>query len=70
MAPKASSLSGVVAGCVKEAVEFADIGGAESVIVVYDDIESDGGEGGGQGVGSWETHFCSWKFKCLQSMRF
>lgn len=59
---------GVVAGCVKEAVEFADIGGAESVIVVYDDVESDGGEGeereeGGQGVSSWETHFCSWKIE-------
>ena len=29
----------------KEAVEFADIGRAKTVVVVYDDVEGDGGDG-------------------------
>ncbi len=52
---------GVVAGSIEEAVEFANVGGGESIVVVYDDVESDGGEGedgeeGGQGVDGWKTH--------------
>ena len=52
---------GIVTGGVKEAVEFANVGGAETVVVVYDDVEGDGAEGEegkerDQGVGCWETH--------------
>lgn len=53
---------GVMPGGIEEAVEFADVGGAESIVIVHDDVEGDGCEGeegkeGGQGVGGWETHF-------------
>ena len=52
---------GVVAGSVEKAVKFADIGGPKTVVIVYDDVESDSGEGedgkdGDQDVGDWETH--------------
>ncbi len=53
---------GVVAGGIEETVEFANVGGAETVVIVYDDVKGDGGEGkdgeeGSQGEGGWETHF-------------
>ena len=49
-------------GSVEEAIEFANVGGTETIVVVYDDVEGDGAEGEkgkekGQGVGYWETHF-------------
>lgn len=52
---------GVVAGDIEKAVKFANIGGAKTIIVVYDDVKGDGSEGKegkerGQGVGGWETH--------------
>ena len=52
---------GIVTGGVEEAVEFANVGGTETVVVVYDDVEGDGAEGEegkerGQSVGCWETH--------------
>ena len=52
---------GIVTGRVEEAVEFANVGGAETIVVVYDDVEGDGAEGEegkerSQGVGCWETH--------------
>lgn len=51
-----------MAGGVEEAVELANVGGTEAIVVVHDDVEGDGVEGEegkerGQGVGGWETHF-------------
>ena len=53
---------GIVTGSVEQAVEFANIGGTETIVVVYDDVEGDGAEGEegkerSQGMGCWETHF-------------
>ena len=53
---------GIMTGGVEEAVEFANVGGAETVVVVYDDVEGDGAEGEegkerSQGMCCWETHF-------------
>ena len=53
---------GVVAGSIEEAVELANVGGAETIVIVHDDIEGDGGQRekrkeGGQGVSGWEAHF-------------
>lgn len=49
---------GIVTGSVKEAIEFANVGGTETIVVVHDDVEGDGAEGEekGQGMGCWETH--------------
>ena len=53
---------GIVTGGVEEAIEFANVGGTETIVVVYDDVEGYGAEGEegkerGQGVGCWETHY-------------
>ena len=52
---------GIVTSGVEEAVEFANIGRAETIVVVYDDVEGDGTEGEegkerSQGMDCWETH--------------
>lgn len=52
---------GIVAGGIKKAVKFTNVGGAETIVVVYDDVQGDGSEGkegkqGCQRVGGWDTH--------------
>lgn len=51
----------VMPGCIQETVKFTNVRGAEAVVVVYDDVKRDGGEGekgeeGGKSVGGSETH--------------
>ena len=41
---------------IEEAVKFTDVGGAETIVVIHDDVKGDRAEGeegeeGGQGVG-------------------
>ena len=53
---------GIVAGGIEEAVQFANVGRAKPIVVVYDDVEGDRSEGkeekeGYQVVDRWATHF-------------
>lgn len=52
---------GIVTGGIKKAVKLTNVGGAETIVVVHDDVQGDGAEGeegkkGGQDVGGWKAH--------------